>query len=88
MRAARAREPTQRTHIWSSSVNHCACVLTLPTRLETSTAERRRVSGTTAARSVTRWSAAAQALAASAGGVTAARSIRRSSFASQIRERL
>ena len=37
----RAGEHHHRTHIWSSSVNHCPWVLTLPTRLETSTAERR-----------------------------------------------
>ena len=46
-RRPRRRAPGQRTHIWSSNVNNCPCVLTLPTRSETSTAERRRVSGTT-----------------------------------------
>lgn len=79
---------TQRTHIWSSRVPHCAWFSTLSARLDTSTTMRRFVIGTTSARSMTRRSIAAQASPASVLGVARARRTPRAIERSHSRERL
>ena len=93
-RVARADGPragraliTQRTHIWSSIVNHCAWCSTLPTRFETRTAARRLVSGTAGGEVRDALVDRAQKAPDSAGGVSRARSNWRSSEALQNRER-